>query len=485
MRKRRRLLWTVRNHLHKRAVRRSDRLTFDEQEVIAQPWATELASAAAPGRQATSSRWSDGRELSCPTTTATRGRSSRARRDPRSGPRRPSVTGRSSRSRSRTRHLDRSTGRFGCGAQARLSDRSGARAAPLHATPCRGTSRVLPFAREQRDARGERPGFCRGASRQSGGAPRCSSGLLCTVRRPRRSRTDRCWPSSTTSACCRDDPGVRRRWSGVSPRPYHVYTGSSALGGGGRPSARARSAAILPRSTLSPCRLAAEVTRTEVLFFATLLHARGQSVRGQGSFAARRRNGAGHPRALRPVSRRYVADPPSDPAPPESCISWRRAETCPSRTRSSSSCGKCAIARGCATSYPFTIADISTTGPTSMTAWKSRCSTSCSRPLTLALEGRQQPDLGRLARIRAQVARRWNPAIRSRLFLDEFLKSMPERYLLSNTPAEIAAHALVAYRGRDSPVSAALVPSRHPEVDINAPVVAPGAVAYCLVPGNK
>jgi [protein-PII] uridylyltransferase len=51
---------------------------------------------------------------------------------------------------------------------------------------------------------------------------------------------------------------------------------------------------------------------------------------------------------------------------------------------------------------------------------------------------------------------------------------MPERYLLSNTPAEIAAHAWVALNGRKAAVTAALVPSRHPEV-----------AELCVVTGDK
>src|SRR5262249_17516330 len=72
-----------------------------------------------------------------------------------------------------------------------------------------------------------------------------------------------------------------------------------------------------------------------------------------------------------------------------------------------------------------------------------------------------------------EVERGWDPSY-DRSFLEEYLKSMPERYLLSNAPAEIAAHAMVAYRGRNSPVSAALVPSRHPDV-----------AELCVVTGDR
>jgi [protein-PII] uridylyltransferase len=48
-------------------------------------------------------------------------------------------------------------------------------------------------------------------------------------------------------------------------------------------------------------------------------------------------------------------------------------------------------------------------------------------------------------------------------FLEAFLSSMPERYLLANSAEAIAAHAGVALDRGASPVHAAVVPSRHPE----------------------
>jgi [protein-PII] uridylyltransferase len=52
---------------------------------------------------------------------------------------------------------------------------------------------------------------------------------------------------------------------------------------------------------------------------------------------------------------------------------------------------------------------------------------------------------------------------RRRAFLAAFIDSMPERYLLANPPAAIAAHAELARRHGDREVSVAMVPSRHPE----------------------
>jgi [protein-PII] uridylyltransferase len=121
--------------------------------------------------------------------------------------------------------------------------------------------------------------------------------------------------------------------------------------------------------------------------------------------------------------------------------------------------------------YLLTIADISTTSPTSMTAWKARMLDELFVAVDARLEG--TPEAGRVVRIWAEVEESWDPSC-DRAFLEEYLRSMPERYLLSNTPAEIAAHALVAYHGRNSPVSAALVPSSHPEM-----------AELCVVTGDR
>ncbi len=60
-----------------------------------------------------------------------------------------------------------------------------------------------------------------------------------------------------------------------------------------------------------------------------------------------------------------------------------------------------------------------------------------------------------------QRARAW---VGPPAFFDAFVDSMPERYLLANGPEAIAAHAGVALDRGASPVHAAIVPSRHPEV---------------------
>jgi [protein-PII] uridylyltransferase len=74
----------------------------------------------------------------------------------------------------------------------------------------------------------------------------------------------------------------------------------------------------------------------------------------------------------------------------------------------------------------------------------------------------QKVDEGRVQRVREQVRKEWRDA-GSVSFLDTFMGSMPERYLFSNSSAEIAAHAELAKKADTRPVTAGLVPSRYPE----------------------
>jgi [protein-PII] uridylyltransferase len=87
-------------------------------------------------------------------------------------------------------------------------------------------------------------------------------------------------------------------------------------------------------------------------------------------------------------------------------------------------------------------------------------------------------DVARTQRVKDAALACWQ---QKRADLEAFLASMPERYLLSNAPEAICAHARVALdRSRERrAVHAALVPSRHPEVSELCVVAedAPGLLA--------
>ena len=113
--------------------------------------------------------------------------------------------------------------------------------------------------------------------------------------------------------------------------------------------------------------------------------------------------------------------------------------------------------------YLLTVADLATTSPTSLTKWKARMLDALYRASDALLSGNAAPNAARIARVHQQVREHWR-GDEDAAFLSEYLATMPERYLLSNTPAEIAAHARVAKRLGKTAVSAALVPSRHLDV---------------------
>jgi len=112
--------------------------------------------------------------------------------------------------------------------------------------------------------------------------------------------------------------------------------------------------------------------------------------------------------------------------------------------------------------YLLTIADISTTAPDSMTSWKSRMLDELYTLTDERLGGVSESDP--LTRARADLYAQTADLVEPQL-LDALLSSMPERYVLSNTPAEIAAHAHVINAARGKRVHLQIVPSRHSGVN--------------------
>jgi [protein-PII] uridylyltransferase len=98
-----------------------------------------------------------------------------------------------------------------------------------------------------------------------------------------------------------------------------------------------------------------------------------------------------------------------------------------------------------------------------MTSWKARMLDELYLAADAHLAGAKDRvfDEARLARVRESARKAW---IGPPAFLEAFLDSMPERYLLANGAEAIAAHAGVALDRGAAPVHAAIVPARHPEV---------------------
>lgn len=217
------------------------------------------------------------------------------------------------------------------------------------------------------------------------------------------------------------------------------------------------------------CRLAAEIVRPRMLFFATLLHDVGKAIGGTDHS----QRGAEMASAI--LTRIGLSREDVD----EAChlirkhlvmyhVATRRDLDDPATVRD--------FARdvhgreGLRDLYLLTVADLSTTSPTSMTSWKARMLDELYLATDAVLGGAAADDtrkmraLGDVERaVEALPAESEEERGERRRSLAEFIGSMPERYLLANTPASIVAHAELSRTHGGRPASVALVPSRHPE----------------------
>jgi [protein-PII] uridylyltransferase len=245
---------------------------------------------------------------------------------------------------------------------------------------------------------------------------------------------------------------------------YHTYTvdvHSVAAVDQLRAFARGEMAAEHPLAS----RLAAEISRPNVLFFAALLHDIGKdeggknhSERGFDMVAViLRRLGVAeldvrevqhlvlkHLRMYHVATRRDIDDPATLEAFSEE-VHGRE---------------------GLRELYLLTICDVSTTSPTALTSWKARVLESLylSTDSLLSEETRSEGE-ARLDQIRdavrAQVSERGE-----RDFLEHFLKAMPDRYLLANDPVDIVRHSRFARASQMKHVNVTVVTNHEPYVEL-------------------
>lgn len=232
------------------------------------------------------------------------------------------------------------------------------------------------------------------------------------------------------------------------------------------------------------CRLAAEVDRPRVLFLATLLHDVGKAI------AAKDHASRGATMARDILARLGLSDDDIEDA----ChliqhhlamyvVAVRRDLGDPATVEE--------MARdvrgieGLRDLYLLTIADVSTTSPTAMNRWKAGMLAALYRATEARMAGPGSGVSVRVARVRAQVRALWRDTATLPV-LDAFLESMSDRYFLSNTPPEIAAHAALATSPRDTAVGMSLMPSRHDGV-MGLCVVTRNASAaeLCVVAGDR
>jgi [protein-PII] uridylyltransferase len=129
--------------------------------------------------------------------------------------------------------------------------------------------------------------------------------------------------------------------------------------------------------------------------------------------------------------------------------------------------------------YLLTVADVSTTSPTSMTAWKARMLDDLYVAVDRSLvEGgvnwRTEQALAIAQSVRKTAKRDKIPAE----FCDQFLKTMPERYLFANPVERIASHLQFAYASESQAAKVQVLSVREPYVELAVSAAdAPGLLA--------
>ncbi len=212
------------------------------------------------------------------------------------------------------------------------------------------------------------------------------------------------------------------------------------------------------------CRLAAEVSRPRILFLATLLHDIGKDLGGKNhaergvelaavilgrlglpeeEIAAVQHLVLHHLKMYHVATRRDVDDPKTLE---EFCAIVEGSE-------------------GLRDLYLLTVADVSTTSPEAFTTWKARMMDDLYRGAQRFLnEGAQDRAEGERAEaLRARVRERWTGDAAS---LDGLLSSMPVRYLYANDAESIVQHAEFVNAAPIGGVSVAILETDDPYVEL-------------------
>jgi len=449
----RELLFRSRNLLHAHAGRRSDRLTFDEQESIASLLGYGVGGEAVERMMSTYYRAA--RTISSARETML------ARAAPTLGKKKPREEDLGGGVRMFDGHVTMS--------ELDLVHRDPALAMRMLAAAVARRAPLLPWARDALSRAAADPGWTE-ALRESPEAARLFCALVSTTEETKLKRGSPLAEMHDIGLLLAMIPEFLPVVGRVHHDVYHVYTVDvHSVAAVDRLAALVRGE-IAAEHPLA-CRLAAEATRKTMLFFATLLHDVGKAIGGKDHSA----RGADMAEGIL----RRVGFPEEDVR--AAChlirqhllmyhVATRRDLDDPATIEEFSRA--LPDMDTLAELYLLTVADLSTTSPTSMTSWKARMLDELYLAAHRALAGNQGED-ERRARAAAAVrdAARALPALPDEdmearsAFVSTYIASMPERYLLSNAPTAIAAHAEVARKHARSgrAVSVALVPSRHPQ----------------------
>jgi len=460
-------LWRVRNRLHARAQRRSDRLTFDQQESIAielgygasGPPGANAAEPSPEERGAAAERMMQDYYVHARTVTRSReqilARATPPRR--RGKPVEVELPG-------KVRLFD---------GQVTLDpadlERDPALAFRLYSACLEEGAPVLPFARDAVVRAAADPAFCE-RLRESAEAAQLFVDLVAAVPEVRTRSGSMVRELHDVGLLLAMIPEFLPVTGRVHHDVYHVYT-VDVHSVAAVDCLRALCRGDLAQEQGVASRIAAEMARPRPLFLATLLHDVGK---GYPDASGSRKNhsvvGARMCESILPrlgftpeeteeavalveqhlamyhVATRRDLD---DPATIEELTKTLRGR------------------EGLRDLYLLTVVDLTTTSPTAMTSWKSRMLAELFLACDAHLAGGPSPvaDTARLERVRSQAFElaKDDPAL-PRPALAAFLASMPDRYLLSYPPKSVVSHAKLAHARRDGEVKCELFPSRHEDV---------------------
>ncbi len=434
-------LWSVRNRLHVHADRRSDRLTFEEQEAIA----AELDYGSEPSS----------------VERFMQDYYQHARAVVRGCERILSLATPSPKRRQRPHEMD-----LGGGVRSFDGQITMTAAADLHTDPALAlrvyrtammrSMPILPFAREAISRAAVEPAFGE-ALRRNAEAARLFGELVCSnLEVPTRARSV-LGELHDVGLLLAMIPEFCKVTGRVHHDVYHVYTvdvHSVAAVDCLRALARGELVSAHPLAS----RLALEVAQEGRLYFATLLHDVGKGYPDRdGSRAKHSESGAqlaetiaprlgfgeADTRAIALLIRNHLA---------MYHVATRRDLDDPSTIEEFARVvGSREALRNL---YLLTVADITTTSPQAMTAWKARMLDELYFLTDAFLSGTRDERPS----VRAQVA---SPAVPN-AFSQAFLGSMPERYFLATPPGTIAAHLEVAFARGDDSFALGLSPAQHP-----------------------
>ncbi len=471
-------LWAIRNHLHHLHGRKTDRLTFAEQESVALAMGYGRdADPALPQLQRTGEMveafMSDYYRHARVILRARDRILGRARR--RTDPSvevalRPLGGG-----------LVERDGRIGLDELSQLSERP-VLALRVYAEAVTRDMTVLSRTRDAISCATSSAAFCR-ALRDDPEAATTFTKLVCTIKEVQFSSGSVLSELHEVGLLLAMIPEFAPVVGRVHHDMYHVYTvdvHSIAAVDRLRELARGDRASELPLAS----RLAAEATRPRVLFLATLLHDVGKAIGGRGHA----QRGA---EMARTILERLALDPEEID---DAChlvlhhltmymMAVRRDLADPKTVEEFSA--EVRGREGLRDLYLLTVVDVSTTSPAALTRWKRHMLDGLFRGTDAFLAGAGPARQDRVAKVREMARALWVDEITQSEF-EQYLATMPARYFLSNSPHDVVAHAQLAVRRNADSIGFSLVPSGH-EGSLGLCVVAEGQdeTGVCVVAGDR